>query len=126
MNRQENGGESAARGREAPVQSEGRFCVATRGRYLRSAVPVDEFRANYTHHFRGSHYMRVWAERYLRYLEDGGDLRQSRDTVAQALPIGDLSIALLPGEILHLTSVLIRKEFPGRKLIVAGYTNILP
>ena len=41
----------------------------------------------------------------------------------QALPIGDLSIALLPGEILHLTSVPIRKEFPGRKLIVAGYTN---
>jgi hypothetical protein len=41
----------------------------------------------------------------------------------QALSIGDLSIAFLPGEILHLTSVLIRKEFPGRKLIVAGYTN---
>jgi neutral ceramidase len=86
-------------------------------------IPLDEFRANYTHYFRGSHYMRVWAERYLRYLEDGGDLRQSRDTVVQALSIGDLSIAFLPGEILHLTSVLIRKEFPGRKLIVAGYAN---
>ena len=86
-------------------------------------VPLDEFRANYAHYFRGSHYMRVWAERYLRYLEDGGDLRQSRDTMVQALSIGDLSIAFLPGEILHLTSVLIRKEFPGRKLIVAGYTN---
>lgn len=86
-------------------------------------IPLDEFRANYTQYFRGSHFMRIWAEGYLRYLENGGDLRQSRDTLVQILSIGDLSIAFLPGEILHLTSVLIRRGFPGRKLIVAGYTN---
>jgi hypothetical protein len=86
-------------------------------------VPLDEMRANYSKYFRGAHYMQLWAERYLRYLEDGGDLRQSRDTVVKALSVGGLSFAFLPGEILHLTSVLIRKEFPGRKLIVSGYSN---
>ncbi|HWB86204.1 MAG TPA: neutral/alkaline non-lysosomal ceramidase N-terminal domain-containing protein [Bryobacteraceae bacterium] len=86
-------------------------------------VPLDEFRANYSKYFRGSHYMQLWAENYLRYLEDGGDLRQSRDSVVKAASVGGLSFAFLPGEILHLTSVLIRKEFPGRKLIVSGYSN---
>jgi hypothetical protein len=87
-------------------------------------VPLDELRANYSQYFRrGAHYQRQWAERYLRYLEDGGDLRQSRDSLVATLAIGDVSFALLPGEILHLTSLLIRKEFPGRKLVVAGYTN---
>jgi hypothetical protein len=87
-------------------------------------VALDEFRAGYSQYFRrAAHYQRQWAERYLRYLEDGGDLRQSRDSVVATLAIGDLYFAFLPGEILHLTSLLIRKEFPRRKLVVAAYTN---
>lgn len=87
-------------------------------------VPLDEFRANYNQYFkRSTHYLQQWAERYLRYLEDGGDLRQSRDSIVEALSLGDLSIAFLPGEILHLTSLLIREQFPKRKLIVAAYSN---
>ncbi len=85
---------------------------------------VDEFRANYPKNFEGvPDYFHSWAERYLRYLEDGGDIHQSRDTIVRVFSIGDLSFAFLPGEILHLTSLLIRREFPQRKLIVGAYAN---
>lgn len=84
---------------------------------------LDDMHARYTSFSRGSHYLQLWAERYMRYLEDGGDLRQSRDTLVQAVRLGDLGIAIMPGEILHLTGELIRKEFPGRKLMVGGYSN---
>jgi|SRR5579862_5805657 len=84
---------------------------------------LDDFRADYAKFTGRGHYQGQWAERYLRYLEDGGDLRQSRDTVVQALRLGDLAIGIMPGEILHLTASLLRKQFPGRKLMLAAYSN---
>jgi hypothetical protein len=86
---------------------------------------LDEMRANYGKLTKGvslEHEHR--AERMFRYLEDGGDIRQSRDTIVQAVRFGDMAMAVLPGEILHLTAVLIQKEFPQRRnLIVAAYSN---
>ena len=34
-----------------------------------------------------------------------------------------MHIALLPGEVLHLTSLLIRAQFPGAKLLLGSYAN---
>lgn len=84
---------------------------------------LEEFRRRYPEFLRRGHYMQQWAERYMRYLEDGGDLRESRDTVVQAVRIGDVGVAIMPGEVLHLTAELIRKQFPGRKLLVGAYSN---
>lgn len=85
---------------------------------------LDELRARYGELTSGSPDRARWAARLLRYLEDGGDLRRSRDTMVQALRLGDVALAILPGEILHLTAQLIRKEFPDQhKLMVAAYSN---
>ncbi|HWB86196.1 MAG TPA: neutral/alkaline non-lysosomal ceramidase N-terminal domain-containing protein [Bryobacteraceae bacterium] len=66
---------------------------------------------------------REWAKVYLQYLEKGGAMQQAHETMVEAFRIGDLHIALLPGEVLHLTSLLIRSRFPGLKLMVGSYTN---
>lgn len=84
---------------------------------------LDEFRARYREFFTGQEEKELWAEHLLRYLEDGGDVRQSRDTLVAALRIGDLALAILPGEILHLTAELIRNQFPNRKLMIGAYAN---
>jgi len=84
---------------------------------------LDEFRQRYPEFTKRGHYLQLWAERYLRYLEDGGDLRSSRDTIVQSVRIGDVGIGIMPGEILHLTAVLIRQQFPGKKLMLGGYSN---
>jgi hypothetical protein len=86
---------------------------------------LDEMRAKYGKLTEGVSLEQAhWAERMLRYLEDGGDIRQSHDTIVQAVRFGDVAMAVLPGEILHLTAVLIRKQFPQqRNLIVAAYSN---
>lgn len=86
---------------------------------------LDEFRTQYPEYVQRSHWIREWAKGYLRYLEDGGDIRSHKDTLVQALRIGDVTITFLPGEILHLTSLMIRKQFPEQKLITAAYTNDL-
>src|SRR5581483_7995369 len=84
---------------------------------------LDDFRARYKDYFKGQLELELWAEKYLRYLEDGGDIEQSRDTIVKALRLGDLAVAILPGEILHLTAELIRKQFPGQKLMIAAYSD---
>ncbi|HWB83821.1 MAG TPA: neutral/alkaline non-lysosomal ceramidase N-terminal domain-containing protein [Bryobacteraceae bacterium] len=88
-----------------------------------SPYTLDDFRARYATFFKGQEEKELWAEHLLRFLEDGGDVRQSRDTLVAALRIGDLALAILPGEILHLTATLIRQQFPGRKLMIAAYSN---
>lgn len=88
-----------------------------------SPYTLDDLRARYGTLFSGSDEKNLWAEHLLRYLEDGGDIHQSRDTLVAAVRIGDLALAILPGEILHLTAELIRKQFPGQKLMIAAYSN---
>jgi hypothetical protein len=88
-----------------------------------SPYTLDDLRARYASFFKGQSEKELWAEHLLRLLEDGGDVRQSRDTLVAALRIGDLALAILPGEILHLTATLIRQQFPGRKLMIAAYSN---
>lgn len=90
-----------------------------------SPYTLDELRSKYAELTKSPSAEREqWAERLLRYLEDGGDPHQSRDTYVQALRLGDIAMAVLPGEILHLTAKLIRQEFPRqRKLMVAAYAN---
>lgn len=88
-----------------------------------SPYTLDDFREHYQEFAKGGGEKELWAEHLLRYLEDGGDIRQSRDTMVAALRIGELSLAILPGEILHLTAQLIRQQFPNRKLMIAAYSN---
>jgi neutral ceramidase len=88
-----------------------------------SPYTLDELHARYAELTQKGGEEEDWAERLLRYLEDGGDMRQSRDTMVQALRLGDLSIAILPGEVLHLTAQLIRKDFPNQNLMIAAYSN---
>jgi neutral ceramidase len=88
-----------------------------------SPYSLDDLRARYNTFFTGGEEKELWAEHLLRYLEDGGDIHQTRDTLVAALRIGDLALAILPGEILHLTADLIRKQFPDQKLMIAAYSN---
>jgi hypothetical protein len=43
--------------------------------------------------------------------------------MVEAFRVGDLHIVLLPGEVMHLTSLLIRSQFPELKLLLGSYTN---
>jgi hypothetical protein len=88
-----------------------------------SPYSLDDLRARYSTFFTGDEEKELWAEHLLRYLEDGGDIHQTRDTLVAALRIGDLALAILPGEILHVTADLIRKQFPNQKLMIAAYSN---
>lgn len=66
---------------------------------------------------------REWSKVYLDYLEKGGQPRQPHPTMVEAFRIGDVHIALLPGEVLHLTSLLIRAQFPDMRLLLGSYAN---
>lgn len=70
-----------------------------------------------------SHYMQEWARDYYRYLDKGGSLTQTHETVVQSLRIGDVCIALLPNHLLHLTSLKIKDTFPSSRIIVSIFAN---
>jgi neutral ceramidase len=71
----------------------------------------------------GTHRATRMGQGLLQYLEQGGAMRQARETGVEAFRIGGLHFVLLPGEVLHLTSLLIRSRFPELKLLVGSYTN---
>lgn len=82
-----------------------------------------EFRAKACEYTAEHAILREWAKAYLQYLEQGGDMLQLRETMIEVFRIGDLNIVLLPGEILHFTSLLIRSQFRDLKLLLGSYTN---
>jgi hypothetical protein len=84
---------------------------------------LSDFRAKAKEYAEQKTVPREWAKVYLEYLEKGGATRQPHETMVEAFRIGDLHIALLPGEVLHLTGLLIRSRFPGLKLLLGSYTN---
>jgi neutral ceramidase len=84
---------------------------------------LSEFRPKASEYATAQTVPREWAKAYLQYLEQGGAMRQARGTIVEAFRIGDLHIVLLPGEVLHLTSLLIRSQFPELNLLVGSYTN---
>lgn len=84
---------------------------------------LSEFRAKAIEYETEPAIPREWAKSYLQYLEQGGAMRQARETMVEAFCVGDLYIVLLPGEVMHLTSLLIRSQFPELKLLLGSYTN---
>jgi hypothetical protein len=82
-----------------------------------------EFRARAAELSKGSDMRHEWAKLYQEYLEKGGAPKMPHETMVAAFRLGELHMALLPGEVLHLTSVLIRAQFPGAKLLVGSYAN---
>jgi hypothetical protein len=88
-----------------------------------SLYSLSEFRARASEYATEHIVPREWAKAYLRYLEQGGAMRQARETGVEAFRIGDLHFVSLPGEVLHLTSLLIRSQFPELKLLIGSYTN---
>ncbi|HWB86197.1 MAG TPA: neutral/alkaline non-lysosomal ceramidase N-terminal domain-containing protein [Bryobacteraceae bacterium] len=84
---------------------------------------LSEFQSKAGEYAKGPFYVPEWAKLYLQYLEKGGATQQAHPSMVEALRVGDLHFALLPGEVLHLTSLLIRGRFPGVKLVVGSYTN---
>src|SRR5205085_7800008 len=97
-----------------PVTGDSIDCKARRiSLHFVAPYSLDAFRPKLAEFEQGSTVPREWAKLYLQYLEKGGAAEQPHETMVEAFPLGDLHIALLPGEILHLTSLRIRSRFPG-------------
>ena len=83
------------------------------------------FRREYKQIFRssGPGYVKDWAKDYFRYLQSGNDLQQSRETIVQTLRIGSVAVVLVPGHILHQTSVMIKDACRQNLVSVAPFAN---